>query len=84
MQTKAATNKIYEYIWKHKHFWDARIALVLHDEINMEVKEELSQKYKKVIEKAMIDEGNKILSSGKVFMQTECIIGSNWYNAKNG
>ena len=53
-------------------------------EINMEVKEELSQEYKKVIEKAMIDEGNKILSSGKVFMQTECIIGSNWYNAKNG
>lgn len=81
-QTKAATNKIYEYIWKNKHFWDARIALVVHDEINMEVKEELAQEYKKIIEKTMIEEGNKYLTNPLLFMSTEANIANNWYDAK--
>lgn len=33
-QTKLATNKIYEYIWKKNDFWKARIALALHDRQN--------------------------------------------------
>lgn len=81
-QTKAATNKIYEYIYKHNHFWKARIALVVHDEINMEVVRELSAEYKQVIEKAMIDEGNKYLTNPRLFMSTEAKIGKNWYEAK--
>jgi DNA polymerase I-like protein with 3'-5' exonuclease and polymerase domains len=81
-QTKAATNKIYEYIWKNNHFWKARISLVLHDEINMEVVDELCLDYKKVIENSMINEGNKFLSNPLLFMKAEANIGDNWWEAK--
>lgn len=81
-QTKAATNKIYEHIWRKKDFWKARIALVLHDEINMEVIDKLALEYKGVIEDAMVNEGNKFLSNPILFMKAECNIGTNWYEAK--
>lgn len=81
-QTKAATNKIYEYIWKKKDFWKARIALVLHDEVGMEVVEDLALEYKTVVEKCMINEGNKFLSNPVLFMATECKICNNWYEGK--
>lgn len=81
-QTKAATNKIYEYIWKNKHFWKARISLILHDEINMEVEESLSLEYKKIIEDCMINEGNKLLNNPLLFMKADANIGNNWWEAK--
>lgn len=81
-QTKAATNKIFEYIWKKKHFWDARISLVLHDEIGMEVKKDLSTEYAKIIEDSMINEGNKFLTNPILFMDTEAVIGNSWYECK--
>jgi DNA polymerase I-like protein with 3'-5' exonuclease and polymerase domains len=81
-QTKAATNKIFEHIWKKKDFWKARISLVLHDEIGMEVEKSLSLEYKEVIEKAMINEGNKFLKNPILFMHTEGKIADNWYKAK--
>jgi len=81
-QTKAATNAIYEHIWKKKHFWKARISLVVHDEINMEVETSLAQEYKKVIENAMINEGNKFLNNPLLAMKAEANIGDNWYEAK--
>ena len=81
-QTKAATNKIYEYIWKKKHFWKTRIALVLHDEINMEVTDDLALEYKAVVEDAMVHQGNLFLSNPILFMKADCNIGNNWYEAK--
>lgn len=82
-QTKAAINKIYEYIWKKKHFWDARIALSLHDEPMLEVKDELCDEYKIVIEKAMIEEGNRFLKNPLLKMRAEAIIDKDWWSAKN-
>lgn len=81
-QTKAATNAIFEYIWKKKHFWKARISLVPHDEIGMEVKDELAEEYKLVISNAMINEGNKFLKNPKLKMKAETNIANNWYEAK--
>lgn len=81
-QTKAATNKVFEHIWKKKDFWKARICLVVHDEINMEVVDELAQEYKIVIEEAMMNEGNKFLTNPALFMKAETNIGDNWYEAK--
>lgn len=81
-QTKAAVNKIYEYIWKKKHFWKARISLALHDEIGMEVIDELAEEYKKVIEDSMINEGNRFLSNPLLTMRTEAKISTDWYTAK--
>jgi len=80
--TKAATNAIYEYIMENNHFWKARISLVVHDELNMEVVDELASEYQKVIEKCMIEEGNKFLKRGVVSLSTKCNIGNNWYEAK--
>ncbi len=81
-QTKAATNKIYEYIWKKKHFWKARISLVVHDEIAAEVINELVDEYKIVIENSMIDEGNKFLTNKKLYMKASVNISTNWYDSK--
>jgi len=80
--TKAATNAIYEYIMENNHFWKARISLVVHDELNMEVADELASEYQKVIEKCMIEEGNKFLKRGVVSLSTKCNIGNNWYESK--
>lgn len=82
MQTKAATNKIYEYIWRKKDFWKARISLVPHDEIGMEVLEELAQEYKVVLETSMIEQGNLFLNNPLLKMKTEAKIASNWQDAK--
>ncbi len=81
-QTKAATNAIYEYIWRKKHFWKARISLVLHDEIGMEVVDELSLEYKKIIEDSMINQGNKFLNNPLLFMKAEAHIGNSWWECK--
>lgn len=81
-QTKAATNKIFEHIYRKNHFWKARICLVVHDEINMEVADDLVVEYKKVIEDAMVNEGNKFLTNPNLFMSAETNIADNWYDAK--
>jgi DNA polymerase I-like protein with 3'-5' exonuclease and polymerase domains len=67
---------------KKKHFWKARISLVPHDEIGMEVKDELAEEYKLVISNAMINEGNKFLKNPKLKMKAETNIANNWYEAK--
>jgi DNA polymerase I-like protein with 3'-5' exonuclease and polymerase domains len=48
----------------------------------LEVREDLAEEYKKVLEKCMIDGGNYYLSSGLVEMGAEANIGTSWYEAK--
>lgn len=81
-QTKAATNAVYEHIWKKKHFWRARIALVVHDEIGMEVADELVEEYAPLISYCMVNEGNKFLTNPRLFMKADTKVAENWYKAK--
>jgi len=82
LQTKAATNRVYEHIWKKKDFWKARIALVVHDEINLETQKHLTKEYAEILEYSMIEEGNKLLVNKDLFMKASANIGTNWYESK--
>lgn len=81
-QTKRATNRIYEYIWKKKDFWKARIALAVHDELDLEVIEDLADEYKEITEKFMVEEGNKLLKNPLLKMKVGINICNNWYEGK--
>lgn len=81
-QTKSATNRIYEYIWKKKHFWKARIAVVVHDEVDMEIEDGLAEEYKEVVERLMVEEGNKFLTNPLLKMKVGIKICENWWLGK--
>jgi DNA polymerase I-like protein with 3'-5' exonuclease and polymerase domains len=81
-QTKFATILIFNYIEKNNHYWKARIANVIHDEILMEVENSLVDKYKIVIEESMKTGGNYFLKNPILKMGAESNIGNSWYEAK--
>ena len=81
-QTKAAVVKIFDTILDRGDQWEAMICVVPHDEIVMEVKEDIAQDYKLIIERSMIEEGNKYLTSGLFEMDAEATVTASWYEGK--
>lgn len=81
-QTKYAVSLLFQHIVSKNHQWKARICVPVHDEIVMEVAEELAEEYKEKIGYFMVKAGNHYLSGDSVFMEAEGNIGSNWYQAK--
>lgn len=77
-QTKSALTVLFNYIVDNGHVWDARIANSPYDEILMETKHHLSEEYKEVIERCMIEEGNKWLTKNLFSMKAEAVIGESW------
>ena len=80
--TKRAACLLFDYIVDNGHFGLAKICNIPHDEFVLEVREDLAEEYKKVLEKCMIDGGNYYLSSGLVEIGAEANIGESWYEAK--
>jgi len=78
-QTKAAVIKIFDTILDEGDVWKAKICVVPHDEVLMETLEELADKYRVILEDAMVNEGNKYLKSGIVKMGATAEIGDDWY-----
>lgn len=83
-QTKAAIVEIFDHIVARGHQWRARISAAQHDEIVMEVEEELAQEYISVMEKAMVERGNDFLVKKLFSMEADAHIGANWHAAKMG
>lgn len=81
-QTKLATIMLFDEIEKNRHYWKVRIANVIHDEIVMEVKEDLAEQYVPILENSMKDGGNKFLTNPILKMSVTANIGNNWYEAK--
>lgn len=81
-QTKRAVVMIFNEIVKNGNQWKACIGVVPHDEILLYVKEELTDKYKGILEKSMRDGGDYYLKSGLVKMNADANVGKNWYEAK--
>jgi DNA polymerase I-like protein with 3'-5' exonuclease and polymerase domains len=81
-QTKRALVMIFDEIVKNGDQWKACIGVVPHDEILLYVKEELTNKYKSILEKSMRIGGDYYLKSGLVKMGADAKIGKNWYEAK--
>jgi DNA polymerase I-like protein with 3'-5' exonuclease and polymerase domains len=78
-QTKSALIALFKTIVERGDLWKARISNSPYDEILMEVKEELTEEYKNILAKCMIEEGNKWLKSNLFTMEAEAISGDSWY-----
>jgi len=81
-QTKRALVELYKYIKANGHLWVARLANSPYDEIVMEVKEELAEQYRQVLQEKMREAGDYYLESGLVKMGADAAIGDSWYEAK--
>lgn len=81
-QSKRAMWKLFEYIKEHNHLGKARIVNFIYDEILMEVKEELAEEYRMVLETTMRDAANHYLNDGFVHQTCTGVVGSNWYSTK--
>jgi DNA polymerase I-like protein with 3'-5' exonuclease and polymerase domains len=81
-QTKLATILLFEEIERNNHYWDVRIANVIHDEFVLEVVKPLSEQYKSILEKCMLDGGNQFLTNPLLKMKATAKIADNWYSAK--
>lgn len=81
-QTKMATVLLFNEIEKNNDYWKVRIANVIHDEIVLETKKHLSEKYARILEKSMIEGGNMFLTNPTLFMSADANIGKSWYDAK--
>lgn len=80
--TKKATVFLFNYIRSNNHLNKVKIALVLHDEINLEVENSLVEEYKTVLTKCMEDAGNSYLISGLFSMSAESQAGQRWNDIK--
>ena len=81
-QTKYATVLLFNEIEKNNDYWNVRIANVIHDEIVLEVKDSLCDKYKVILEQSMINGGNLFLNNPVLFMSAEANAAESWSAAK--
>ena len=81
-QTKRAACILFERIEAEGDLWNVRINNIPHDEMVLEVREDLADKYKVILEESMIAGGEHYLTSGLVKMNAEANIGDDWYEAK--
>lgn len=81
-QTKRSVVNLFNYIKEQKDLWKVRIVNVVHDEIILEVREDLVEKYKEQLGKIMRESANYYLTSGLVKMGAEANVGDSWYEAK--
>lgn len=80
--TKSAVIALWNEIVNRGDVWKAKICVVPHDEIVMEVSDELVDYYKERLGAIMMEEGNKLMKSGLVKLSAEANVGSSWYEAK--
>jgi DNA polymerase I-like protein with 3'-5' exonuclease and polymerase domains len=81
-QTKQATILLFKEIEKNNDYWNARISNLVHDEIVLEVKDNLADKYSKILENSMIVGGQKFIKNPLIKMSCKANIGKSWYEAK--
>lgn len=81
-QTKLSTYLLFKEILKNGHQWRARICNQVHDEIVMEVVDELADYYALKVGEFMVEAGNSLLPNTLVQMQAEGKANDSWYSAK--
>ncbi|MCA9748876.1 MAG: hypothetical protein KC414_07200 [Romboutsia sp.] len=79
-ETKGGIIKLFDTIVENNDIWKVKICNIPYDELVLEVKDELAEKYKSILENSMIEEGNKWLTSGIVKLDAEAKIGKSWGN----
>ena len=73
---------LFDFIKENNHLGLAKICIIPHDEIVLEVKEELCELYKEKLGQFMREAGDKFISNPLIKMGADANIGKNWYEAK--
>lgn len=81
-QTKKAMIYVFDYIYKRGHLFKVKICNCVHDEIILEVPDNLVLEYTEVLGKLMRQAANEYLNSGLVKMKATAHYAENWYEAK--
>jgi DNA polymerase I len=77
-QTKQAAVYLFDEIKKRGHLKKVRIANIVHDEFVLEVKEELAEEYKLILQDCMIRGGNKYMFNNIIKADADAAIGKSW------
>lgn len=81
-QTKLAACMLFDFIKQNNHLGLTKICIIPHDEFVLEVKNELTELYKKKLGYFMREAGNKFINNPLIKMNADAEIGENWYSAK--
>ena len=81
-QTKLAACMLFDYIKKNNHLGKVKICIIPHDELVMEVEDELVELYKEKLGYFMREAGNKFIKNPLIKMNADANSGENWYQAK--
>lgn len=80
--TKKAMVSLFDYILEKGHINRALICNMPHDEIIMEIEDNLVTEYESVLENIMVEEANSFLDTDVVKMKCDAFGGLSWYLAK--
>lgn len=81
-QTKLAVVYLFEHIKKNNHLGLVKLCNVPHDEIVLEVRDDLVDEYQEVLGDCMRRGGDFFLTSGKLKMGADANVDVDWYGAK--
>jgi DNA polymerase I-like protein with 3'-5' exonuclease and polymerase domains len=73
---------LWEYIKNHSHIDIVKIVNCVHDELIIEVREDLKEEYTFILAKCMQDAGNYYVQSDVIKMESDAETGSSWGTAK--
>lgn len=79
-QTKAASLRLFEYILERGHIGMVLMCTNVHDEILLEVREDLAEEYREVLERCMVEEGDKYIDTTLLKMSADAQIGESWWD----
>lgn len=82
-QTKRAVNMIFDYIVSNNYHEIVKICVAPHDEVVLEVRDDLAEEMREVTEKCMVEAGNHYLKSDLVTMSAEAIVCDSWAEGKD-
>lgn len=80
--TKKAMIMLFNIIKNNGHIGEARICNMVHDEIVMEVRDDLVDQYEDILKNVMIEAANSFLDKDVVSMKCDAFGGYSWYSAK--
>jgi DNA polymerase I-like protein with 3'-5' exonuclease and polymerase domains len=81
-QTKKAACILFDTIIANGDLNKVRIAVIVHDEIQLEIKEELAEKYLPILSECMVIAGDHFLENKIVNMEADAVIGKDWGSSK--
>jgi DNA polymerase I-like protein with 3'-5' exonuclease and polymerase domains len=80
--TKQSMIDLLEVIRTNNHLGIVKICNMPHDEIILEVPNDLASTYCNILGEVMVTAGNKFLVSDNIIMEADANIGQSWYEAK--